>query len=105
MRERRDRDRFDDGDDRARGDHHREHRDREHGMEQRRDRERGRDHRELRERGDRVRREREREKAADSDRKNASKGWSPPPWDSSPLHPSQAKTRNPYAARASKLRR
>ena len=105
MRERRDRDTSDDGDDRARGDHHREHRDKEHGREQRRDRERGRDHRELRERRDREQREREREKAAGSDRKKASKGWSPPPWDSSPLQPSQAKTRNPYAARASKLRR
>ena len=92
MRERRDRDGFDDGDDRARRD--------DRGRDGRRDDrgrdDRGRDH--GRESGDGVTR-------AGSGGKKTNKGWSPPPWDSSSLQPSQAKTRNPYAARASKLRR
>ena len=92
MRERRDRDGFDDGDDRAR----RDDRGRDGGRDDRGRDDRGRDH--GRERGDGVTR-------AGSGGKKTKKGWSPPPWDSSSLQPSQAKTRNPYAARASKLRR
>ena len=92
MRERRDRDGFDDGDDRAR----RDDRGRDGGRDDRGRDDRGRDH--GRERGDGVTR-------AGSGGKKTNKGWSPPPWDSSSLQPSQAKTRNPYAARASKLRR
>jgi len=92
MRERRDRDGFDDGDNRAR----RDDRGRDGGRDDRGRDDRGRDH--GRERGDGVTR-------AGSGGKKTNKGWSPPPWDSSSLQPSQAKTRNPYAARASKLRR
>ena len=92
MRERRDRDGFDDGDDRAL----RDDRGRDGGRDDRGRDDRGRDH--GRERGDGVTR-------AGSGGKKTNKGWSPPPWDSSSLQPSQAKTRNPYAARASKLRR
>ena len=97
MRERRDRDGFDDGDDRAR----RDDRGRDGGRDDRGGDDRGRDDRGRdrgRERGDGVTR-------AGSGGKKTNKGWSPPPWDSSSLQPSQAKTRNPYAARASKLRR
>ena len=101
-RERRDRDGFDDGDDRAR----RDDRGRDGGRDDRGRDDRGRDDRGRDDRGrDRGRERGDGVTRAGSGGKKTNKGWSPPPWDSSSLQPSQAKTRNPLHARASKLRR